>query len=206
LKKFSESGNLAGASILSAIAASLCCIAPVLALISGAGGIASSFSWLEPARPFLLGITTLVLSFAWYQKLKPSRRLSGHEEIQCACEEDGKHPFMQTKKFLGIVTVFAFIMMAFPYYGHLFYPKAEKQASFDTKNSIQEVKFNISGMTCSSCAEHIKHEVSKLSGILKTNASYEHGNAIVEFDTLKTNITEITNAINSTGYSVTDQK
>ena len=197
MKQSSESRNLAGASILSAIAASLCCITPVLALISGAGGIASSFSWLEPARPYLLGLTTLVLGFAWYQKLKPRTA----DEIECACEEE-KPPFMQTKKFLGIVTVFAFVMMAFPYYGQVFYPKTEKQVIFVANNNTQEVKFSVSGMTCSSCAEHVKHEVNKLSGILKANASYEKGNAIVEFDNSKTNIAEITKAINSTGYKV----
>lgn len=201
MNKKSKSGNLVGASILSAIAASLCCITPVLALLSGAGGIASSFSWMEPARPYLIGITFLVLGFAWYQKRQPRTA----EEIQCACEEE-KPPFMQTRKFLGIVTVFAFVMMAFPYYGHLFYPKTEKQVIVFGNNDIQEVKFSVNGMTCSSCAEHVKHEVNKLSGILNAKASYEMGNAIVTFDNSKTNIAEITKAINSTGYSVTDQK
>ncbi|MDZ7646572.1 MAG: hypothetical protein U5K54_05000 [Cytophagales bacterium] len=46
------------------------CITPVLALISGVGGIAATFSWLEPVRPYLIGITTLVLGFAWYQELE----------------------------------------------------------------------------------------------------------------------------------------
>lgn len=201
MKQSSESRNLAGASILSAIAASICCITPVLALISGASGIASSFSWLEPARPYLLVLTTLVLGFTWYQKLKPRTA----EEIQCACEEE-KPPFMQTKKFLGIVTVFVFVMMAFPYYGHVFYPKTEKQIIVVSNNNIQEVKFSVSGMTCSSCAKHVEHEVKKLAGILKANASYEKSNAIVEFDNSKTSIAEITKTINSTGYSVSEQK
>mgnify|MGYP003457247015 FL=1 len=109
----SKSGKLAVASILSAVTASLCCITPVLALISGASGVASTFSWLEPFRPYLIGITVLVLGFAWTQKLKPRTT----EEIQCTCEEEDKIPFVKTKKFLGIVTVFTFLMMAFPYYG-----------------------------------------------------------------------------------------
>jgi copper chaperone CopZ len=48
--------------------------------------------------------------------------------------------------------------------------------------------------------------VNKLSGIIKSTASYESGNAIVEFDNSKTNIVEIETAINGTGYSVTDKK
>ncbi len=185
-------------SILTAIASSLCCITPVLALISGAGGIASSFSWLEHARPYLLGITVLVLGFAWYQKLKPRTA----KEIQCACEEDVKLAFTQTKKFLGIVTVFSFLMMAFPYYGHIFYPKANKEVIVISSDNIQEVTFNVSGMTCASCEEHVKSEVNKLSGIVNVSASSKEGTANVKFDTSKISNNEIKNAINKTGYKV----
>lgn len=201
MNKNSKSGKLAGASILSAIAASLCCITPVLALVSGAGGIASSFSWLEPARPYLLGITVLVLGFAWYQKLKPRTA----EEIQCACEEDEKPPFMQTKKFLGIVTVFAFLMMAFPYYGHIFYPKADKEVVVVSSDNIQEVKFNVSGMTCSSCEEHVKHAVNELPGIVSVSANSDEGIANVKFDNSKTDKATITKAIDGTGYKVSGE-
>ena len=197
----SRTGKLAGASILSAIAASLCCITPVLALISGAGGIASSFSWLEPARPYLLGITILVLGFAWYQKLKPRTA----EEIQCACEEDENPPFMQTKKFLGIVTVFAFLMMAFPYYGHIFYPKADKEVVVVSSDNIQEVKFNVSGMTCASCEEHVKHAVNELPGIVSVSASSDEGITNVKFDNSKTDKSAITKAIDATGYKVSGE-
>ena len=108
--------------------------------------------------------------------------------------------------FLGFVTAFAIVMLAFPYYSSIFYPKKEKQIIVVDKSNIQKVKFTISGMTCASCEEHVNHEVNKLSGILKSTTSYENGNAIVEFDNSKTDIAEIETAINGTGYSVTDKK
>ncbi|MBK5208897.1 MAG: mercuric transport protein MerTP [Flavobacteriaceae bacterium] len=197
-----KANTFAKVGILSAVAASLCCITPVLALFAGTTSIASSFSWMELFRPYLIGITILVLAFAWYQKLKPRTK----EEIECACEEDEKPPFMQTKKFLGIVTVFAFLMMAFPYYGQIFYPKTNKKVAVVSSDNIQELTFNVSGMTCPSCEEHVKHKVNKLNGIVNSKASYENGNAIIEFDRTKTNETEIEKAINSTGYKVTDKK
>lgn len=197
----SKSVKLAGASILSAIAASLCCITPVLALISGASGVASTFSWMEPFRPYLIGITILVLAFAWYQKLKPRTA----EEIQCACEEEDKTPFMQTKKFLGFVTAFSVLMMAFPYYGQIFYPKTDKQIIVISSNNIQEVKFNVSGMTCASCEEHVKNEVNKLPGIINVSANSKEGNVFIKFDNGKTNKEAILKAINATGYKVTGE-
>lgn len=97
-------------------------------------------------------------------------------------------------------------MLAFPFYSNVFYTKTEKKIILVDKSNIQKVEFSISGMTCNSCSEHVNHEVNKLAGIINSNASYDNGNAIVEFDNSKTNITEIEKAINSTGYSVTDKK
>jgi mercuric ion transport protein len=190
--------KLIGTGLLTAITASLCCIAPVLALIAGTSGIASTFSWLEPFRPYLIGLTILVLGFTWYQKLKPKK------EIDCECETDEKPKFIQSKTFLGVVTVFAIVMLAFPYYSGVFYPNTEKQIIIVDKSNLKTTEFKISGMTCLSCEEHVNHEVNKLNGIVISKASYENGTAIIEFDKTKTNEKEIENAINSTGYKVTD--
>src|SRR5690606_32055212 len=103
-----KNNRLVGAGVLSAVAASLCCITPVLALISGASGVASTFSWMEPARPYLIGITVLVLGFAWYQKLKPRTA----EEIQCDCEEDEKKPLLQNYTYLVLIYDFYAIIHA----------------------------------------------------------------------------------------------
>ncbi len=192
--------KLIGAGVLTAIAASLCCITPVLALIAGTSGLVSTFSWFVPYRPYFISLTILVLGFAWYQKLKHKK------QIDCNCEKEEKPKFIQSKMFLGIVTAFAIVMLAFPFYSSIFYPKTERQIIVVDKSNIQKVEFTISGMTCASCGEHVNHEVNKLTGIISSNASNENGNAIVEFDNSKTNISEIEKAINSTGYSVIEKK
>lgn len=199
--------KLAGLGLLTAISASLCCITPVLTLLAGTSGLASAFSWLDPLRPYLIGLTVLVLGFAWYQKLKQQK------QIDCNCDTtdlpDGKAgitPFIQTKKFLGIVTVFAGLMLAFPTYAHIFFPKTENKTVVTDQSKIQTAEFKINGMTCSGCEEHVNHEVNKLTGIIKTTVSYENGNAIIEFDKAQTDIEEIEKAIEKTGYSVTDKK
>lgn len=194
--------KLIGAGLLTAIASSLCCITPVLALISGTSGIASTFSWMEPFRPYLIGLTVLVLAFAWYQKLKPRSK----EEIACDCDEEEKTPFMQTKLFLGIVTVFAIIMIAFPYYSSVFYGDNKKEIMVVDKSNIEKISVDIKGMTCTSCEEHIDHSVNELDGIININSSYENGKAEIEFDDTKTTIEEIEKAINKTGYKVIETK
>lgn len=191
--------SLVGMGILTAVAASLCCITPVLALLSGATGIASTFSWMEPARPYFIATTVGVLGFAWYLKLKPRPK----NEMQCACDEKEKTPFMQTKTFLGIVTVLAAFLLAFPYYAHLFYPSSNPSTSQTVQNqNLKTVTFKIKGMTCNGCAAHISNDVSKLEGVFSVDASYEQGNAIVKFDPTKVNTTKIEQTINETGYQV----
>ena len=190
--------KLIGTGLLTAITASLCCITPVLALIAGTSGFASTFSWIEPFRPYLLVLTLLLLGFTWYQKLKPIK------EIDCECETDERPKFLHTKKFLGIVTVIAIIMLAFPYYSGIFFPKTEKHLIVTDKSDIITTEFKISGMTCTSCEEHVNHEINKLNGIVTSNTSYENDNAIIEFDRTKTSETEIEKAIKSTGYKITN--
>ena len=202
--KNKQSNSLAVTSLLTAVSASLCCITPVLALLAGSSGIAASFSWLDPFRPWLIGITVVVLAFAWYQKLKPKSA----EEIACECEDDdlptgkaGKPSFWHSKKFLGIVTVFAAVILAFPYYADVFYPETQLSVS-ENANLESTYEINITGMTCSGCEEHVKLEIGKLSGISGLEVSYEKANAVVTFDESKTNINEVKAAIDKTGYKV----
>ncbi len=194
--------RLAGLGILTAISASLCCVTPILALLAGTSGLASTFSWVEPFRPYLIGLTILVLGFAWYQKLKPSKT------DDCNCEPKTKTKFFDSKQFLGLITIFALIMLAFPYFSKALYNKTEKKQTTFTadKTYIQKTEFKIKGMTCESCEDHINLEVNKLTGIINSTVSYKNGNAIIEFDKSKTDNSKIEQAINSTGYKVTDKK
>ncbi len=203
MKNQNSSGKLAGASIFAAIAASLCCITPVLALLAGTSGFASTFSWLEPARPYLIGLTVAVLGFAWYQKLKPQKT----NAIDCACDEDDKTPFIQSKGFLGIVTFFAVLMLAFPNYAHIFYSSNDKkEVVIVNASDIQTEIFDVKGMTCNGCASHVENDVNRLPGIVKVDASYEEATAKVEFDKTKVSLAQIEEAINGTGYKVIGKK
>ncbi len=57
-------------------------------------------------------------------------------------------------------------------------------------------------MTCETCQNHINYAVNELPGIINVNSSYKNANAFIEFDKTKTNIKNIKESINSTGYKV----
>ncbi len=196
-------GTFTSAGVLSAFAASLCCITPVIALLAGSSSIATNFSWIEPARPYLIGLSIAVLAFAWYQKLKPAKT----NDMDCNCETTKKASFLQTNFFLGIVTLFAILMMTFPLYAKMFYPKPKVQAAMVAEvDNKQQVKFTIQGMTCEGCEEHVNNELSKVTGVIAYKTSYASRSSLVTFDKSKVDVKTIETAINKTGYTVKDYK
>lgn len=195
MKTENTSKNAAYTGLFAAIAASSCCIPPVIALIAGVGGSASALSWMEPFRPYLIGLAAIAIGYAWYAYLKPKK-------ADDCCEVDAKPKWYQTKGFLVGITLFATVSIAFPYYAHIFYPDNKKEVVIVNQSNIQTLNFDVKGMTCASCEEHVKHAVNELEGIVNVAASYEKANAEVEFDNTKTSKEDIEKAINSTGYKV----
>lgn len=182
--------------IIAAIAASSCCIPPVIAAVAGVGGAAGRLSWMEPFRPYLIGLAVIAIGYAWYSHFKPK------EADDCGCDIE-KPKWYQTKGFLIGMTLFATLSIAFPYYSGIFYPDNNKEIVIVNANDIQKIEVEIEGMTCDACQSHVNHSVNELSGIVSVNSSYENANAIVEFDKTKTTIKDIEQAINETGYTVT---
>mgnify|MGYP000622134141 FL=1 len=199
MKTENTSKNAAYTGLFAAIAASSCCIPPVIALIAGVGGSASALSWMEPFRPYLIGLAVIAIGYAWYAYLKPKK-------ADDCCEIDAKPKWYQTKGFLVGITLFATVSIAFPYYAHIFYPDNKKEVVIVNQSNIQTLNFDVKGMTCASCEEHVKHAVNELEGIVNINASYEKAYAEVEFDNTKTTKEDIEKAINSTGYKVINKE
>lgn len=192
----------AGAGMLAAVGASLCCITPVLSLIAGAGGLATAFTWVEPLRPFLIALTLGTLGFAWFQQLK-----FGKTDQSCDCEQDQKPSFWRSSKFLGLVTVFAALMLAFPSYAHIFYqtPHQQNATIMTAQDTTKQVSINVKGMTCSGCEAHIENAVGKLPGIRSVDASYAQGTTTVAYLPSKIKHAQIVAAINATGYKIVEE-
>ncbi len=192
-------GMFTGAGIFSAVAASLCCLTPVMALVAGSSSAVVHFSRIEPARPYLVGLTIAIFSYAWYRKLLPAST----SDVDCTCEKT-KVSFFQTKKFLLGVTLLSLVMMSFPMYAHKFYPESKGQS---IKNEIvanqQHVNFAIHGMSCAGCELEVNQELSKVGGILAYQTSYLKATTQVIFDPSKTSLKDIEAAIQKTGYQIT---
>ena len=198
-----------GAGILAAIAASLCCITPVLAVLGGLGGIASTFSWLDPLRPYLIGFTAIVLGYAFYNAYKPEKE----GDLECACdparpaggdeESPAKKNFLNSKSFLWVVTGVSILMFAFPSYSHIFFPDTNNNIVVVNESNITEAKFYIEGMTCTGCEESVDYALETEEGVISVTSSYETGIAEVKFDKSKVKPEQLSNAVEEkVGYKV----
>ncbi len=56
------------------------------------------------------------------------------------------------------------------------------------------------GMTCASCPITVKHALSKVEGVSKTDVSFDKRRAVVTFDDAKTNVQKLTKATEDAGY------
>ncbi len=65
---------------------------------------------------------------------------------------------------------------------------------------MKKVKFNIQGMTCSSCQSYVEKAVNKLEGIKSASVNLLSNNMIVEYDENKTNDDKIISAVVDAGY------
>lgn len=191
-----SSKGIAATGIIASLAASSCCIPPLIASVAGIGGIAGSLSWLEPLRPYFIGLAVVAIGYAWYSHYKPKAA------DDCGCDIE-KPKFYQTKGYLLGMTMFACVNIIFPYYSKIFYPSmAKNEVVINNASDIQSITFEIEGMTCGGCEAHVENDINKLPGIIKINASYEDANAKVAFDQTKINLAAIEDAINGTGYIV----
>ncbi|MCI9063853.1 MAG: cation-translocating P-type ATPase, partial [Clostridia bacterium] len=65
---------------------------------------------------------------------------------------------------------------------------------------MKKDKFDIQGMTCSSCSSHVERAVNKLNGMKNVNVNLLSNNMSVEYDENLINTNDIINAVVEAGY------
>lgn len=98
-------------AIGAAVAASACCIGPVVFALLGAGALGASAVKLEAFRPWFLGLTLVLVGAAFYSAYRPAAN------ERCAadgtCTPGSKRA---AKLMVWIATALAVLLIAFPYY------------------------------------------------------------------------------------------
>lgn len=110
-----NTGWLGIAAILSAIIASVCCVAPLVLLSLGIGGAwMSTLTSMETVRPFFI-ILTLLFIVAGFMKLYRSKNECSEETV-CA----SKQIIAKQRLVFWIGSVTLLTLLAFPWYAPYF--------------------------------------------------------------------------------------
>lgn len=182
-----KSGFLSLGVILSAAGASLCCIGPAVLSIVGIAGI-GAFSFFESYRPVLITLTAVLLAIGFGLAY---RKTEVHcEDGSCKMESAGKW----NKIILWVAALIAFLFIIFPYV-----PISFSQEGQSVKNSqVVQVVIPVKGMTCTGCNMHVESVVKKIEGVKSVKADFTVGEAVVQFDSTKVEVTAIVDQINKT--------
>jgi len=117
-RKVSNPKRFLVAGVVAALAASICCIGPILLLSLGIGGAwISSLVLFEPYRPIFIGLTLLFLGLAFYRVyIAPRTRDRGSV---CCDVRVLKH----WRLGVWITAIIALGLIAVPWFAPLFFSK-----------------------------------------------------------------------------------
>lgn len=95
-------------TIGAAVAASACCLGPVVFSALGAGALGAAAVGLEPYRPIFLVLTAALLGGAFYTAYRPRE----------ACADGVCHPrsTRAARTVVWIVAILVLLLVTFPYY------------------------------------------------------------------------------------------
>lgn len=196
-------------AVLTAFAASLCCVGPLLFVMLGLGTF-SAASIFESMRPWLLGVTAVFLAIGFYRAYFKREQACAPGE---ACTTKPVNRMGRAGLWIASALVLAFALS--PYYigslaarmtaratvsGMATNGAENRQAAASAEAA--RVTFTVEGMTCTSCETTLRLALERTAGAQRAEVSYQNGEAVVEYDSKLTTPDKLRAAIDETGYQV----
>ena len=186
-----------GGSVLSAIAASLCCVGPLVAIIAGASGFAAAGLFAQ-WRPLFLVITALMLAMAWYLTYRHPK--ADH----CSTERCPHNPVAKWNKvILWLATAFVIAIAAFPTYSGVAARLLVPAGGSDRGSSqikLATLQVNIPSMDCGACAAGIEAKLDKQDGVQTAQVDFATKTTVISFDPGKVSSERVTALIEETVF------
>ncbi len=187
MKKRDFSWTLTG-GLFAGLAASLCCIGPLLSLTLGLGSFAVS-AWFAQWRPIFLGVTFVLLGVAWH--LTYARPKANCADGPCA-RPPGK--VARISLWLGtFVALTAAIYPSLPVANHQI--NAAAVAAKGAKLNVL-----IPSMDCPPCAKGIEASLSRAPGVKQAAVDYNTKAAVLVYDPSVTSRDQLLALIDATGF------
>ncbi len=185
-------------AVLAAIAASICCVGPLVLIGLGISGAwVSNLTALQPFRPYLMVVTIAFLAYAFYSVYRKPKAEDCEPGSLCANPKSEK----MNKILLWLVTIIVLGLLAVPHFTSVI--SADNTTTVVESTDTREVVLDVAGMTCAACPVTIRKSLGNVEGVIEANVSYEDKNAVIRYDTTKTSTGELIEAIRNAGYEAT---
>ena len=180
-------------AVISAFAASICCVGPLVLLALGVSGAwIGNLTALEPYRPIFMMVTLGFLGFAFYRVYRKPKVESCAPGNSCATPRS-HHIHRAT---LWIVTAFSLGLFAFPRVApHLF----ASTTSAENAPTTQEI-LAVKNLTCAACTVTVKKTLTRLDGVKGAKVTLQPPEAVVVFDPARVSIEDLVHATTYAGY------
>ncbi len=174
-----------------ALAASACCIGPLVFALFGLGafGMAATF---ERFRPLLTILTLFILGAAFYRTYR-------RQPVECADGSCAKRsPSRWSKVALWLVSFMVLSTLTFPYWS----PVLLSAVPGDTAPGAT-VQLGVSGMTCGGCAVTVQRALAGVTGVVAASVDFESATATVGMTASGPPIDSLIAAVQKAGYQAT---
>ena len=188
------------AAVVSAVAASACCVGPLAFGTLGLGG-AGLLVAMEPYRPLFAVATLGLLAVGFFVTYRPPAQAD-----DCGCESPRTH---RTGRWLlwgaTLVAVLALASPSLLAFAGAGSTTASMDRALAPATSLTSTTIKVEGMTCASCEGAIRKVVRDLSGVHSVEVSFDSATATVEYDPVQVTANSVAEAITRLGYPSTVQ-
>lgn len=182
-------------AIAAALAASVCCIGPIVLLALGVSGAwIGSLSALEPYRPIFMVVALAFLGFGFYRVCRKPTVEECKEGSVCAAPNSGRI----NKVALWTATVVILGLFAYPNIAAHF--AASSPVTAQPAGPTESVVLKVDGMTCAGCTATVTKSLKNLTGIRDVRVTLEPPRATVQYNPEKVSVEDMTKATEHAGY------
>ena len=193
-------GSLA-AEVLAALAASACCLGPVVLLGLGLSGAwVGSLSALEPVRPLFVLATGGFLGVAYARIFGDGARSACDPGAPCAAP--GVRRFERAAFWIVTATVAGLLLLP-SWLGARAAKEPATVAPADAAASAArpvEVVLAVTNLTCEGCLHTLRGALADVPGVRSVRVSLVPPQAVVVFDPARTTVEALTRATEAAGY------
>lgn len=200
-----KSNVFVGGAMFAAFVSSLCCVLPLIAAIFGLGAFGAGAIFETVGCPMIV-ISLAAMAFGFYRVY--FRREECAEGETC----ETKPVSIINKIFLWVGAVVIVVFALAPYYtGYIAaaitspnLPVVESAPVVATEEPAakETIVLQVRGMTCEGCEAHIEVPLRKLQGVISADADYKQHTVTIVYDSAKTTVEKIKEAILATGYEL----